>query len=349
MKLDKTGNILWIKKSIETPGFLYPLMYRDVTQKFIEVDGGSLIGINYEDDDNGRMMYFTKIDNEGNTIFAKTMDTSTLHTWHTEIFKTDDNGYLLTSRIYREDESIVLIKLNEDFEIEGQIKYIADDLASENKINYVLQNGETYLLSGTTEQSTSESNSFLLKISNTGNILWQKNFDSNTILVPSHIDDSGFMLSGSSDTDIYLANLNSEGDFNWCNMYGIPTEPDVTGISAGLLPTKTDGYTISGSRKRQYVDPEGTHNTNVDVILMKTDSYGNIPNATSELVITSIAPEDIHSGIDESILFTLESMGNLGVEDSVSLNMTTVNPDTITITDALTEWVEHMEIINLSE
>ncbi|MBK5283997.1 MAG: hypothetical protein JJE25_01215, partial [Bacteroidia bacterium] len=108
----------------------------------------------------------------------------------------------------------------------------------------------------------------LFKISNNGNLIWLKSYD--TPLYPSQLQqtsDGNFIIFGTSSTpqDIFLLKTDTSGNVIWSKTYGgIGTEGAYTGMQ-----TSDGGYIVTGGT--------GSFGAgNMDIYLVKTDSAGNL-------------------------------------------------------------------------
>ncbi|OFY73797.1 MAG: hypothetical protein A2236_12360 [Bacteroidetes bacterium RIFOXYA2_FULL_33_7] len=114
---------------------------------------------------------------------------------------------------------------------------------------------------------------FLMKISNSGEVLWFKQYGdtlSDSFDIVRETNDAGFVMIGNSysfgngSSDIYLVKTNSAGELQWQKKYG----GDSDDFSENIVSTYDGGYLISG--KTYSYELGGS-----DLYLVKIDSAGN--------------------------------------------------------------------------
>jgi hypothetical protein len=124
------------------------------------------------------------------------------------------------------------------------------------------------------ESGMSESNAYLAKIDNSGNLLWEQTFGSNHndelhCVVPT--DDGGFILAGwtlatlARGTDAYLVKTDASGNVLWERTFG----GDSFDEAFGVVPTPEGGYLLVG-RTASFGTGGG------DFYLIKTDAMGQV-------------------------------------------------------------------------
>ncbi len=118
-----------------------------------------------------------------------------------------------------------------------------------------------------------ETNVYLLKINNRGDLLWSKQFggaenDAGWRVIPSQ-NDGGYLIVGKTasigngEDDVYLIKVDNAGNLEWSKSYG--TTGDDFGRS---IVETTDGYLITGSAFN-------SANNSTDLYLLKVDFDGN--------------------------------------------------------------------------
>ncbi|QQS27740.1 MAG: T9SS type A sorting domain-containing protein [Sphingobacteriales bacterium] len=221
-----------------------------------------------------------KTDLSGNQIWAKTYgENGNLNNewgyaiWHNEI----ENTYLLAGQTNSfsldGNENISLIKVDSNGDEIWQKEY---DFQNNNDAAWgiapAIDGG--YALFGYTTFPSGNSDMYLLKIDTEGNKLWDKtwNFSSdNRGWNISATPDGGFVVVGQvSDTLgasvlTYLAKLNSDGDIQWDQLYGLSSS-----VCYSVKPVSDGGYILAG-RNKQIVS-----GTSTLAYLLKVNNTGQV-------------------------------------------------------------------------
>jgi hypothetical protein len=133
-----------------------------------------------------------------------------------------------------------------------------------------------YIIAGMSETSIpGDTNIYIIKTDNVGDIMWTKEYGGNNPDYPYNIvatPDGGYLLLGytasygAGDYDTWLVKVNSAGDFQWDKTYG------GTGDDQGkaLIATTDGNYMITGRTNT----PNGNSATNYDAFLLKVDPSG---------------------------------------------------------------------------
>jgi len=135
----------------------------------------------------------------------------------------------------------------------------------DDAVGIVKTNDNGYVIAGTTasndgdiiDKTTTDSDFWILKLSETGAILWNRTFGGSNDDVATHIsntNDGGFIVTGysrSSDGDVsgnagfhdyWILKLNANGDKQWNKTFGFSGSDQAFKI----LQTKDGGYLVSG-------------------------------------------------------------------------------------------------------
>ena len=119
---------------------------------------------------------------------------------------------------------------------------------------------------------------WLIKTDSLGQEEWNQTFggdDEEQGYFVQQTDDSGFIIigfkrsSGNGDRDIWLIKTNSNGDEEWNQTFG----GDSLDVGQSVQQTTDGGYIITGNTG-------SFSNANYDVLLIKTDSNGNLETST---------------------------------------------------------------------
>lgn len=161
------------------------------------------------------------------------------------------------------------------FFVKGQSTFQTSYWNTEEYAKSVKQaSGNEYIVAGTDESGTNNK-AYLLKLDNTGNVLWRKNFGDGFNAYGRDVvmtSDNGFVLvgntyssSGAGGSDIFLLKTDAAGNIQWQYTYG----------SAGNESAVFVGETGSGDLVVVgQTDSIGVGNT--DIYFFKTSSTGNL-------------------------------------------------------------------------
>ncbi|MDO8723584.1 MAG: hypothetical protein Q7J31_15355 [Syntrophales bacterium] len=168
------------------------------------------------------------------------------------IEETTDGGYIYggyTESSGAGDRDLLLVKTDETGLIEWQ-KTIGGSLIDDVQSILVLADG--YIICGYTQSfGNGEYDVLVLKISLSGDIIWQKTYGGEKTEYGKSIKktaDGGYILVGYTGSfgegahDIWVIKLNKDGDIEWQKTYG---ESDVEN-SYSIIETSDDGYIVSG-------------------------------------------------------------------------------------------------------
>ena len=188
----------------------------------------------------------------------------------TSVIEIDTGGYLFPSSTFGSYSSLVINRINANgdtlFTKEYYKPYYSFSTGASNSIIHTYDN--KYIFSGAIVDSSNNVNAFLVKITDSGDTLWTKNYgganfdDANVVC---QTPDSGFVLMGVTQSysmgpasDFYLIKTDKNGNFQWQKTYGTAAAEDC--ISGQI--TLDGGYILSGRQSNMF------H-------IVKTDSNGN--------------------------------------------------------------------------
>jgi hypothetical protein len=110
--------------------------------------------------------------------------------------------------------------------------------------------------------------SLFVKTDAYGNMEWSKNYGSFSSLV--NASDGGYAIASSTSGDFWLVKTDATGNIEWDRRYGGAGDDCAT----SLVATSDGGYALAG-----LTYSFGDSNGYSDVWLVKTDEFGNIPEA----------------------------------------------------------------------
>ncbi len=274
-------------------------------------DGGfALLGYSKSSDGNvtsnagSQDFWLIKISADGNLSWQKNFGYPGAD-YGTTLLQTDDNGYLITgvldvtasggegnskSTQRHAGGDIWAIKLNVSGDLEWS-KYYGGSF-TETPFGVVKTEDNSFIIAGSSDSNdvdiTNNKGSYdfwILKISNDGTLLWEKNYGGSEIDEPRGItatNDGNFMIVGdtrSSDKDItnnngaadlWMLKINADGGLIWQKTIGA-TSFDV---ARSISKTQDNGFVISGSSRSS--DAGFTNKGQNDAWVLKVNALGEI-------------------------------------------------------------------------
>ncbi len=133
-------------------------------------------------------------------------------------------GYLIIAEGYGNESSsgsnIKLIKIEEDGSVEWNKTY---DLEGDDRVSSVIQLLDgSYIIAGSTKYLTNNSDVFLIKIDENGNLIWMRTYNgerSNRAYDIAQSLDGGYVIVGKTGGDILLMKVDENGDLIWVKTY----------------------------------------------------------------------------------------------------------------------------------
>ncbi len=223
----------------------------------------------------GYSVYLIKTDQEGDTLWTKTFE-GIRNNVGLSIQQTSDSGFIFVGTSYffgSSNTHISLIKTNA-FGVTMWTKTFGGfNYESAASVQQTNDNG--YIVAGTSASFGSRQ-IYLVKANSNGDTLWTRTIglltgrDNATSV--KQTNDGGYILLGntsssfSSSWDIYLIKTDSYGDTLWTKTFGEINEDD---WGNSVQQTIEGGYIIAGGKG-------GLISPSVDVLIIKTDTIGNI-------------------------------------------------------------------------
>jgi len=270
IKLNNIGDTIW-HKTYGGTDYDYEKSIKETT------DGGYIV-IGYTKSNDGDItenkgnedVWVIKLDNIGDIIWQKTYG-GTNNDEAFSIQETTDGGYIFTGNTESNDGDITENKGNKDVWVikldnTGGIIWQKTYGGASNDEALSIQeitNGE-YIVAGYTEsnngditENKGEMDAWLIKIDNTGNIIWQKTYggtSNDDIKAMQETTDSGFILAGNTKsndgnitenkgyTDVWLIKVNNIGDIIWQKTYGGSNSD----LAFSIQETSNEGYIVAG-------------------------------------------------------------------------------------------------------
>lgn len=304
IKLNSSGEIVWNK-------ILGGSSLERVFKAKQTSDGGYIIcGFTYSNDGDITFNYgsqdawVVKLDATGNLVWQKTYGGTSTETAY-DVLETSD-GYIVSCETYSNNGNVTgnhgttdawLIKINASGTLVWQKTYGGSGFDNAVNIQYTSDGG--YVFAGITNSnngdvsgnhSTTSFDYWVVKISSTGTLLWQKCFGGSSNDEATSIEqttDGGYIVSGytsSSNGDVnqfygskdyWILKLNSNGTIQWKKTYGGSLED----YAYKIRQTTDGGFIVTGYTGSNDFDVIYNHATSIltlDIWVLKLDTSGEI-------------------------------------------------------------------------
>jgi len=279
VKMNATGTLEW-QKSLGGSGDDQANSIRTTSDggyiivgSTTSTDGDIILNKGYAD------YWIVKLNAQGNVEWQKTYG-GTLQDIATSVRQTTDGGYVVTGSSNSSDGDVTgnhgpyfydywVIKLDSS----GNLQWQKALGGSSNEMAYEIQQTSdgNYVIAGETSSSNSGNissialgvkDSWIVKLGTTGNIIWEKRFGgigSNITYSIAQTSDSGYIVSGTTTSNIGNSTYNGQGDFwimkldaagnlQWQNAmgsltydqsYSVIQTPDGNYVAAGYISSNT--------------------------------------------------------------------------------------------------------------
>lgn len=230
-----------------------------------------------------------------------------------DLLTTRDGGYVLLGFTQTNDgDRVFLTRTDIDGTELWSKTYGTANVHGYNMIQ--LEDGSLFIVGDRKASAQSASNIYLLKVSQKGDVLWQKDLESEgnqTALEVIAVEEGGYLLVGftdattTSEDDILLTRLDNDGNILWSKTFGQLNSDD---RGHGVVEV-SDGYIFTGFTE----NGEGSDN---DIITIKVDKQGELlwerliatPQAEEANSIAATADDGIviagYQGNNSDILIT---------------------------------------------
>lgn len=308
LKLDAEGNLEWNKT--------YGGSKDDRGQSLVQTsDGGyALTGYAMSDDGDGSNNegfhdnWIVKVDAFGTIEWEKSFGFSG-HDHSYDILQTEDDGLFFTGFLditsaradgnTEKGNSLTRHGVGEfwgsKIDANGNLQWRGYYGGTNNDRSHAVVRSDDggFVMSGFTESSDFDINNsrgsydfWVVKIDNTGNLVWQHTFGGTGIERAQDIaktNDGGFVIAGNTfsndvdisknngESDIWLVKIDALGNLVWESTFGGSQFDDARSVSA----SKDGGFIISGNSKSADKDATANAGEN-DIWLIKTDANGNM-------------------------------------------------------------------------
>lgn len=282
IKTDNDGNIIWDKKFDENDSdYSY-----DADQTS---DGGYIVvGLTGEPGDADAIII--KTDGFGNSEWIKTYGGTGENAAYS-VVQTPDGGYVVSGTVSTEEVNgdVWLFKINGTGELLWENTYGESYLG--NAYSVQLTNDEGFIITGVKTSTNTDTSAlyfdghipifgnndydiFLIKTDESGEVIWEKTFggeDENWGIETQQTNDNGYIIIGFDDrtfgANCILIKTNSNGETQWTKTYCRKLFRNAIAVSGHQ--TSDGGYILTGYQATK----------DRDVLLIKTDSNGNVPRS----------------------------------------------------------------------
>jgi hypothetical protein len=188
------------------------------------------------------------------------------------IVQTDNGDYIICGVVYQSaaDIDIWIIRTDSGGNLIWNKTYGGNWYDTGSNIQKT--NNGHYVIVGSTMNTQSDQNVWVLKIDDNGDTLWTRSYGGQDWDAGSHIsetDDEGYIITGYTcsygpgNYNLWLIRTNSVGDTNWTRVYGDGSES-----GHAVHETRDYGYIVIGSTWNFGAG-------NMDMWLVRTNSYGD--------------------------------------------------------------------------
>jgi hypothetical protein len=215
-------------------------------------------------------LWIFKTDNKGNLMWSKTFGTHRFETARM-IRKTIDGNYVVVGTMAVDHtyspSNIWLLKFNTFGDTLWTKSYSSGLSIAGWALDNTMDGG--YAILGWDLATNGNQNIKIIKTDSLGNTSWSKSYDHSSWdegYFIQETSDSGYIIVGTADSDIWLLKTDYKGDTLWTKTFG--------GVgfegSQCVQETSDGGFILTG-----YANPPVSNNPN-DLLLLKTNSIGDI-------------------------------------------------------------------------
>ncbi|MCX6353681.1 MAG: S8 family serine peptidase [Candidatus Aureabacteria bacterium] len=281
-----------------------------------------------------------KLDSSGNQIWAKTFGGNDIDAAFS-IQETSDGGYIVAGDTYSSGISDFLILKLDSSGNKAWARTFGGSYWDEAKSIQQTSDGG-YIVAGSTYNNETRYDDFLiLKLDSSGNQTWAKSFGGISDDDPSSIQqtsDGGYIVggytyeSGVPSSDFLVLKLDSSGNQIWARtLRGRGYD-----YASSIQQTSDGGYVVAGGTGASYYG-----SGNMDVLIFKLDSSGNIPHCSYiesiDLAVTIPSPSTYEPAIASSVISQGTAAASVQTSSpTLNAEMLCAPPPTATPTDTPT-------------
>jgi len=251
LKLNSSGNVQWQKTyGGSSYDFAHSIQQTE--------DGGYIVAGETESFGAGGYDFWVlKLDSSGNVEWQKTYGGNTDDYNYTQsIQQTSDGGYIMAGETYSFGvgwPDFWVLKVDSSSNVEWQKTYGGSEWDRAHSIQQTSDGG--YIVAGCTESfGAGWDDSWVLKLDQSGNVLWQKTYGDGSYDHASSIQqtsDGGYIVAGDTESfgagwsDAWVLKLDSSGGIPECPLIGdsnaIVNSTSVVGITGEIVVSDTNG------------------------------------------------------------------------------------------------------------
>jgi hypothetical protein len=255
---------------------------------------------------------------QGGTIEWQVLYGGSQNDYAYSIQQTTDGGYIVAGYSYSDDipgvennggEDCYVLKLSADGTVEWQNMYGGNQVDIAYSIQQTTEGG--YIIAGYTTSTdipgitlTGYSVLYVIKLSNTGSIEWQKSYGGHTQDYARSIlqtADGGYVVAASSSSDnipgvqnngiedFHILKLSENGTVEWQKMYG----GELVDYAYSIQQTNDNGFIIAGYSNSSNI-PGVIHSGGRDYYIVKISADGSLQWQTMQI-------SNLDEGMDSSI------------------------------------------------
>lgn len=241
LKTDNNGDTLWSNIYAVGP-------YQSARSVDLCNDGGYIVAGFAFDSTGENQIYIIKTDSVGEELWSRTFGGSNNErSW--SVIQISDGGYAVagwTESTENGDSDVYVIKLNSEGDRLWSKTYGG---AYDDEARAIVEiPGEGFALAGKTRSSDGHSGIYLMKISSSSEIIWERTYAQDNNVIGQSLDltsDGGFIVGGyrSGYTQDYILRTNSDGDSLWA-MSVITADST---LCRSIRQTIDGGYVLTGN------------------------------------------------------------------------------------------------------
>ena len=346
IKIDSDGDIIWQKTYGESETDWVASIIQTADGGYIMAGHtGPYIPPGYTEPPDGDFdVWVVKIDSSGNIIWQKTYGgEGSDEAW--SIQQTPDNKFIVAGRTnsFGVSYDFWVFKLDENGEVIWQKTYGGNSTDFGHCIQKTLDNG--YIMVGYTSSfGAGSADVWILKINETGDVIWQKTYGGNGWDEGNFIQqtpDGKYIVAGwtysfgAGQNDIWLLKLDENGETMWQKTYG-GSAGEINYWASTVLQALDDGYIMAGSTKSfgaggwdfwvlklntsgdvadcTFINDSHAFSSNTSIAAQ--ESYA-VTQATSALIgTTNITPHDTSAEITTVCEATIDDSDGDGIPDT---------------------------------
>ena len=308
LKLDTNGNVTWQKK-IGGGSIDYTACIQQTTDGgYITAGGTQSFGLG------GFDFWIVKLDQSGTVTWQKTYGALAWDCAYS-IQQTSDGGYIVAGRTESfgsGSNDFWILKLDQSGAVTWEKTYGGSGYERATSVQQTNDGG--YIVAGHTDSFGVNGDMWILKLTETGTVTWQKTYGGNLGEQANSIQqtsDGGYIVVGyttsfgAGNGDIWILKLDQSGEVTWEKTYGGSGNDNISNedmyFSHGLIQQTSDGGYIVGG----YTVSFGAGDR--DMWVLKLDANGNINDCNIINTSTATVTNTTVTGVKSAAIITTPS------------------------------------------